>query len=69
MKKSIKLFFCGKIDAQISRVAGVKKVSNSLKKKFFEKKILIDLFVQIRRTKRCAEIFLKQTGLEVLNFR
>ena len=51
-------FFVEKNDAQISRVAVVKKAP-SLWKKNFRKKNPSSLFVQIRPTKRCAEIFLK----------
>ena len=38
MKKTIKLFFCGKDDTQISRVTVVKKAPSPWKKNFSKKK-------------------------------
>ena len=49
-------FFVKKNDTQISGFAVVKKAPSQ---KFFEKKSYSSLFVQIRSTKRYAEIFLK----------
>ena len=54
-----KNFFVEKNDAQISRVAVVKKAPSPWKKKLYWKKNPSSLFVQIRPTKRCAEIFFK----------
>ena len=57
-----------KNDAQINRVAVVKRAPSPLKK-CFRKKNPFSLFVQIGPTKLCAEVFLKQTSLEIFNFR
>ena len=68
MKKSIKLIFCGKNDAQIGGFSGVKNVP-SPSKNVFRKKNPSSLSEQIRSSKRCVEIFLKEIGLEIFNFR
>ena len=67
-KKVQNYFFVEKNDAQINRVAVVKRAPSPLKK-CFRKKNPFSLFVQIRPTKLCAEVFLKQTSLEIFNFR
>ena len=50
-----------KNDAQISGLT-VGKIAPSLWKKNLKKKKSSSLFVQIRSTKRCAEIFFKMHG-------
>ena len=57
-----------KYDAQISRVAVVKKAWSPWKK-FFSKKISFQLICTDNTTKWYAEFLLKQMGLEIFNFR
>ena len=53
----MKLFFAKKNEAQISGFAVAKKAP-----RFRKKKTASSVFVQIRPTKRCAEIFFKING-------
>ena len=57
MEKSIKLFLCGKKDAQISRVAVVKKAPSNWKNFFRKKKIL-----PVKTYKTVCKHFLKING-------
>ena len=69
MNKSIKKFFWGKKKRPKSVVLHPWKKLQVLGKKIFRKKNPSSLFVQIRPTKRYAEIYLKWISFKILNFR